>query len=281
MAKDDKEVLERLLSSTIENICTSYLDEFNKANAELSAEIGLKAYIIREEVFKCCDWCHTLAGKYEYGTEPKDIYRRHDNCKCMVLFKRGKEPFQNVHSKKKYRTYEDAMNDYEPVFNEKKRKRVQNIIKETNDSKQKNVRMEYMRDHKPGEGVISYEEGYKPKKHKEEIDIATWLKEQLGGDILCINEKNEETPDYIWRGKMWELKTPKTLNGIDKLVHKGLRQISKNPGGLIIDLSNFEGLDALEAANIIEKRIVRSAKSDIDVLLKRGDKISAIVRIKK
>lgn len=108
MAKDDKEVLERLLSSTIENICISFLDEFNKANAELSAEVGLKAYIIREEVFKCCDWCHAVAGKYVYGTEPKDIYRRHDNCKCMVLFKRGKEPYQDVWRKKKYESQKEA-----------------------------------------------------------------------------------------------------------------------------------------------------------------------------
>ena len=111
MAKDDKEVLERLLSSTIENICISFLDEFNKANAELSAEVGLKAYIIREEVFKCCDWCHAVSGKYVYGTEPKDIYRRHDNCKCMVLFKRGKEPYQDVWSKKNYDKYSEARNE--------------------------------------------------------------------------------------------------------------------------------------------------------------------------
>lgn len=112
MAKDDKEVLERLLSSTIENICTSLLDEFNKTNAELSAEVGLKAYIIREEVFKCCDWCHAVSGKYVYGTEPKDIYRRHDNCKCMVLFKRGKEPYQDVWSKKKGSYTEQILEHY-------------------------------------------------------------------------------------------------------------------------------------------------------------------------
>ncbi len=108
MSKKDKDILKRLTSSTVENMCQSMFDDFIKANAETSVDIGLSAKVIREEVANCCSWCRGLAGTYEYGKEPDNVYQRHDNCKCLVVFKREKEPFQDAWSKKKYNQYEDA-----------------------------------------------------------------------------------------------------------------------------------------------------------------------------
>lgn len=108
MSKKDIGILDRLMNSTIDNICQSMFDDFVRVNAEASNDIGLKALIIRQEVYKCCDWCHEKAGIYKYGEEPREVYQRHDNCKCVVLFKREKGIYQDVWSKEKYAKFSHA-----------------------------------------------------------------------------------------------------------------------------------------------------------------------------
>ena len=41
------------------------------------------------------------AGRYAYGEEPDDIYRRHDNCDCTVTFENGRKR-QDVWSKREW-----------------------------------------------------------------------------------------------------------------------------------------------------------------------------------
>lgn len=92
-----------LLDEPIINISQSFVDDFIRTNAEFHAQSGLPAMITRTTSGECCDWCAELAGRYEYGssTMPQDIFRRHERCRCMVLYDpadgRG---YQNVHSKK-------------------------------------------------------------------------------------------------------------------------------------------------------------------------------------
>ena len=50
---------------------------------------------------KCCPWCSKVAGRYTYGEEPDDIYRRHDNCDCTVTFENGRKR-QDVWSKREW-----------------------------------------------------------------------------------------------------------------------------------------------------------------------------------
>ena len=95
--------------TALENASSSTLTEYIQENVEYRASAGLKETIIREELSNCCKWCHDLAGEYEYGTEPNDIYRRHDNCKCIVLFKSAKGKYQDVWSKKQYDTRNNAV----------------------------------------------------------------------------------------------------------------------------------------------------------------------------
>jgi len=89
------EVLER----TSENITAAFSDDYMKANADFRSRAGLDTYIERRTDGKCCPWCTGIAGRYQYGTEPHDIFRRHDNCGCTVEYvsARGR---QNVWSKR-------------------------------------------------------------------------------------------------------------------------------------------------------------------------------------
>ena len=43
-----------------------------------------------------------------YADAPKDVYRRHANCKCIVLCRTEKGTYQDVWSKKEYKTQREA-----------------------------------------------------------------------------------------------------------------------------------------------------------------------------
>lgn len=105
---DDKEKLDRLVTSPVENISQSYADEYVKTNAEYRTRAGLKCYIVRKiGGSKCCKWCASLAGQYVYGEEPHDVYRRHDNCGCTVTYINGRTA-TNVWTKTE-RTYDGEL----------------------------------------------------------------------------------------------------------------------------------------------------------------------------
>lgn len=92
------ETIQRRARSATENMLKSQYDRNMKQGAKTCAEAGLKTYIIRDSGRGCCKWCDEVAGKFVYGTEPKDVYRRHDNCSCSVVYESGRGR-QNVWSK--------------------------------------------------------------------------------------------------------------------------------------------------------------------------------------
>lgn len=92
-----------VLNEPIRVLVQSFADEFVKANAEFQADAGLSPTITRTVVGGCCQWCRALAGKYTYPREvPKDVYRRHAYCRCLVTYDPGdgSKRVQDVHSKK-------------------------------------------------------------------------------------------------------------------------------------------------------------------------------------
>ena len=64
-----------------------------------------------------CKWCAEVAGKYQFGTQPEDIFRRHDNCDCKIIYDgqllHGKRNADGSRSK----TWEEVPNvpDYKPT----------------------------------------------------------------------------------------------------------------------------------------------------------------------
>lgn len=91
-----------VLAEPVINFTQSIVDDMIKANADFQYDAGMSPEIIRSAESKCCEWCSKLAGKYKYPDVPKDVYRRHERCRCMVEYdpKNGKNRVQNVHTKK-------------------------------------------------------------------------------------------------------------------------------------------------------------------------------------
>lgn len=87
-------------AGVLTNYAQSFVDETMKRNAEFQTKAGVAPKIVRKSPTKCCPWCDALVGEYRYPDEvPDDVYRRHDNCNCIVEYYPGDGRRQNVWSK--------------------------------------------------------------------------------------------------------------------------------------------------------------------------------------
>ena len=115
--------MRRRMSSTPENITHSMADDYMKVNAEFRSKAGIDTYIERRDDGKCCEWCSKLAGRYRYPDQvPRDVFKRHDNCGCLVSYTTPGGMRQNVHSKRGWND-EDQREYLKQLDEEKKRKR--------------------------------------------------------------------------------------------------------------------------------------------------------------
>lgn len=87
------------IKEPIVNNSEAFYDDFIKENAKFRSNLGMKTTLTRIAESKACEWCRELAGTYEYGDAPEDIYRRHEFCRCSVTYQ-SKRTSQNVWSKK-------------------------------------------------------------------------------------------------------------------------------------------------------------------------------------
>lgn len=108
------------------NYMQSYVDDTMKRNAEFQSRAGVSPKIVRKSPTKCCPWCDALVGEYKYPDDvPDDVYRRHDNCNCIVEFYPGDGTKQDVWSKQWAGEDEEIIADRKKVGLTPKRERVQ------------------------------------------------------------------------------------------------------------------------------------------------------------
>ena len=89
-----------LLGEPIVNFTQSIIDDSIQKNAEFHHQSGLQPEIIRKSYFHCCEWCQEVQGSYKYPRVPKDVYRRHQHCRCIVDYDPKSGKTQNVWTKK-------------------------------------------------------------------------------------------------------------------------------------------------------------------------------------
>lgn len=108
------ETLQRRSRAATETATKAIHDDRMKAESKFRHRAGLDCRITRVAVNGCCPWCSKVAGRYVYGEEPDDIYRRHDNCDCTVTFENGRKR-QDVWSKREWETPEPGAGAGDPV----------------------------------------------------------------------------------------------------------------------------------------------------------------------
>lgn len=260
-----------ILNEPIKTFSQSIVDDSIKANAEFHSKAGLQPVITRKIAGNCCDWCKAVAGTYRYPDEvPHDVYRRHQRCRCIVDYVPKNGKVQNVHTKQ-WRTEEENA-----LIERRKAVGFNNLLGE-------NITPYYYGTATPKKGQIRQEQGYDSGLHADEIRMAKLLHSMFGGDITLLNEVNEhtvKTPDYLWRGKFWDLKTVTTEKSADSAIRKGLKQIKNNPGGIILDYQNKK-ISMEELQRVIESRMKRGFEKDTDIMVVLDSKTIKVYRYKK
>ena len=142
-----------------------------------------------------------------------------------------------------------------------------------NKSTVKDVTDRYLESANPRMGKVRHENGYRSKNHKEEINVANQIRELFGGKIVLLKEKNTQgskTPDYLWRGKQWELKSISTENAADWAIRSALKQITQNPGGVILHCS--DGIINIDRVmQIVDRRALRKMDFNFDIIALKSD----------
>ncbi len=262
-----------ILQEPVAHFSQSIVDDTIKANAELHSRSGLHPKITRKVRGGCCKWCMNLAGTYAYPDDvPDDVYRRHDHCRCEVLYDPGEgKQVQNVHTKSWENQEEDIQRRIE--FSTSK------VSKYAED-----VTAEYFGTAKPGEGSISYDDGYDVSSHKHEVQMANFIFEKFGGNLTLLKERNikdVKTPDYVWNSKYWDLKNVSSEKAAYSAVRHGIKQIIENPGGLILDYRNTDKNNLQLIINQIDDRMQRTKVENADIMIILENNRIKIYRYKK
>lgn len=259
-----------ILDEPVKLLALSAVDDCIKTNAEFQGKAGLTPKIVRRAERRCCKWCSSLTGEYEYPDVPKDVYRRHENCRCTVDYIPDGIKKQNVWSKKWNSAESDEKIEYR-----------KSIALETYKSIGKDVKKLYYNDATPKKGSIFFETDYNAKSHSSEIKVAEILHNNFGGDITLLQETSHiykgKRADYFWHEAFWELKSPTTAKAIDSAVRSAIHQISPNPGGVILDFTNHDiSMDSILKA--IDKRMLRNKNVAADIIIIQNERIIKILR---
>ena len=90
-----------VLDEPVKTFSRSVVDDTIRENAEFHSRAGLHPRIIRTAEHKCCEWCSRLAGVYDYPNIPREVYQRHNRCRCTVDYNPGDgKKLQNAHTKR-------------------------------------------------------------------------------------------------------------------------------------------------------------------------------------
>ena len=146
----------------------------------------------------------------------------------------------------------------------------------------KDVTKKYIDSAKPRMGKVRYENGYRSKNHKEEINVANQIRELFGGKIVLLKESQTpgmKMPDMLWKGKQWEIKSISTEKAADSALRKAIKQIHGNQGGVIFDVA--DGIDKKKLIDVLDARATRSKSFNADIIELHNGAVLFVRRYKK
>lgn len=147
------------------------------------------------------------------------------------------------------------------------------------------VTEEYDKSAKPNEGDWFTETGYREgDDHEQLISTAETVLKKYGGDIEFLAEDSDEgepNPDWLWRGKLWDVKCPTSMNAIKQRLGTGVYQIKDNPGGVILNLYDFD-ISQHDIWRAINGRMKQThCKYDVDIMVIQKGEVTLFLRYTK
>lgn len=176
---------------------------------------------------------------------------------------------QNIY---KYQRLEVGSLDEENIqkYKEKKQEwknKKRDVIKELNNSNYEDITQEYIDNATPNSHKILDRNYFKYEDVKYEVDgknvvldyskkekeVAEWLESTFGGEIYMIPRVNKpdniSTPDYIWNGENWDLKS---ITGSGKrVIEDAIKKKKKQSNNFVFDLTE---------SKLTEEELLRQTK---------------------
>lgn len=93
----------------------SVVNDTIETNARFMQKAGLKETVTRNGGAKCCEWCEKLEGTWEYGKQPADFFRQHENCTCVITFRseKGRRSWNGSRGKRQQVVFQSVENTQE------------------------------------------------------------------------------------------------------------------------------------------------------------------------
>ena len=184
-----------LLEEPVVNFTQSIIDDSIQKNAEFQHKSGLQPEIVRKSAYHCCEWCQEVQGIYKYPRVPKDIYRRHQRCRCTVDYDPKSGKVQNVWTKKWSK--EDSNSRKEERIKLQKQYSEKNIEKKNLNLKNRQLL------HYKNEAIDAIKKTNMPQKvgtenYKKFIDIFDTIKDE---NTLKLYQKLGSKIEYEKLGK--------------------------------------------------------------------------------
>lgn len=298
----DEEVKAVLRHGPIEHIVKSFYDDFVELNVRARADAGMKEMVIREALGGCCDWCQKLAGIYEYGKQPKDFFKRHDNCTCVVTFK-DEAGYTDVWSKNKFETQREARIARIEQFERKEellkksnrnwsiaRDEGKNCYDATPEWNAKKAEKQGGKVTEQNYLIIENELHYVDDEHilsdhtEEERNVAKLLVDEFGGEIVLLPRtsgggiyKDIKSADYLLNGVRIDLKSPKG-NG-KNTIYEIVKDSKKQANTFAIDVSKTP-LNLEEIMQQLEEGVFRSDwTKDVETIILLDIKKKKILKV--
>nr|DAG17101.1 MAG TPA: hypothetical protein [Caudoviricetes sp.] len=269
--------------SKAELSANKHVDTYQQYNAKTQNKAGYKVTVSRTydgvglSDKRACAWCLERAkSNVPYDEAFKNgMFQRHEGCHCIIEY--------NNNGEKSYQTSKGGRKSFQKREDFIKHSKISEYEKRWN---VQDVTRVFLKENDFGIGTIKAESGFYESKndHKDEIEVSRWILKKFGGNIVLKKEIDEKkgikSADYYWDGRLWDLKSP-TGNGkrtIDNQFVKIEDQIKDSPGGMILDCTKLD----FEINDILEKtaKRIRLNEFESDVIIKKGDKLIAILRKK-
>lgn len=112
---EPEETRQRRARSATATAARAMHDDYVRKNADFRSKAGLKCTVNRIAAAKCCEWCDQVAGKYAYEDTPPDLWRRHDNCNCTIVYGTRRDRQVLRGTEKKWEIVAEGVGAPEPV----------------------------------------------------------------------------------------------------------------------------------------------------------------------
>lgn len=172
-SEDNFEDVSWLLDEPIVNFTQSIVDDSIRENAEFHHKAGLQPEIVRTSYFHCCEWCQEVEGNYKYPRVPKNVFRRHQHCRCIV-------------------DYDPKNGKVQDIWNKIWRKKDENVKIEVRKDINKDLQMSEVRKLALQNGILSNPIKKSRKKLTEEQII-----EAVGGGDMTLGSCSSVAFAYI------------------------------------------------------------------------------------